>query len=136
MTLKDQMASDLTDVFLNTDDFADDATFVVKGGKIGFAVKAVFGDVSPGFFQVDGGQEDRRPVAVTVNRTVVRAGINGITGTTRDPVKGDALEVSSGANAGNWTVMTVIPDVGDAYTLNCVKATMQTANAPQAREVR
>lgn len=137
MTLKDQMANDLTDVFLNTDDFADDATYFVKGSTVaGFPCTLVIGDPQPGFVQIDGGQEDRRPATAVAQRSALRTGIEAITGVARDPVKGDYLTIATGAYAGTWTVDRAQGDEGDAMQLSLVNAILYAPGAKGAREVR
>ncbi len=137
MTLKDLMADDLTSVFLNTDEFADDVRFQVKGpDNFSFALVAIIGDPAPTFVQIDGGQEDRRPVTVMAKRSSIRTGINSITGIARDPIKGDAIVVESGTYQGTWTVNTAQPDDGDAMIMQCVKSDLYTANVTGAREIR
>ncbi len=136
MTLKDTMASDMDDVFLNVDEFADAATFIVKGVTDSFAINVVIGDPAPTYLQIDGGQEQRRPAAIYARRSSLRTGIAGITGTARDPIKGDRLNIAAGAYAGTWIVNTAQPDDGDAMLMQCVQADMYAAGGKEAREIR
>jgi hypothetical protein len=136
MSLKDQMAADMTDVFLNVDEFADSARFTVKGVTDTFVVLVVIGDPTPGFLSIDGGQEQKRPVAIYARQTALRTGISGITGVARDPIKGDSLIIDTGAYAGTWIVQTAQPDDGDAMLMQCVNATLYAAGGKDAREVR
>jgi len=136
MTLKDQMADDADAIFLNTDEFADDATFTPKGEAAGFACKVVMGDPQPGYVQIDGGQEDRRAAVAMLSRATVRDGIFAMCGNDRDPIKGDTLTVDSGAYAGAWFVSSSQGDDGGMIAANVVWAKLATVGNKTTREVR
>jgi hypothetical protein len=121
MTLKDQMQGDITRVFLNTNEFADSATFTPKNpSAAGFACIVQIGDPAPQMVQIATGVEDRRPAEALASRTALRAGILASISVARDPMRGDFLTVPSGAYVGVWEVSTVHSDQGDGMVLALV----------------
>lgn len=135
MTLKDLMRDDITNVFHNTSEFADNCRFVVKGGDVGFAAIILFADPNPNHLEIDGTQEDHRSAEAMLSRVAIRTGISTIEGKERDPIKGDALEVLAGPYLGIWTIQSIYNDDGDGITVQIIKAE-NYALGIRAREVR
>jgi hypothetical protein len=123
VTLKADMAADLTGLFLDTGEFAEDASYYPNGTAIGattsFAVKAVPGDVTEAFLATVSGEADQRIAQFVASLAVLRAGMATVEGTARDPRRGDYLTVASGAYAGTWVVATFALDLGGGATLTC-----------------
>jgi hypothetical protein len=136
MTLKDTMADDIDAVFLNEDEFADAATFMPKDEISGFDCIVVMSDPQPGYIQIDGGVEDRRPAVALMNRAIIRTGIAQMKGNERDPIRGDKIAIPSGAYVGTWKVVSAQADDGGAVMANVVWSEMYTLGAKDTREVR
>lgn len=117
MTLKANMAADLTALFLNTDEFADTGTYTPNGAATGFAVTLVPGDVDESFLPTPSGEADRRMAAFTGVLSLLRAGILGIEGTVRDPRRLDSFAIATGAYAGTWVVERYSADLGGGVIL-------------------
>ncbi len=117
MTLKTQMAADLTALFLNTDEFADTGTYTPNGAASGFSVTLAPGDIDESFLPTPSGQADRRMAAFTGVLSLIRAGILVIEGTVRDPRRLDSFVISSGPYAGTWVVERYSADLGGGVIL-------------------
>lgn len=117
MTLKTDMAADLSDVFLNTDEFADTATYTPNGASTTFSATLVPGDVEESMLPAPSGEADRRLVQFTGSLALLRAGILVVEGTVRDPRRLDSFVIASGACAGTWVVERVSPDLGGGVIL-------------------
>ncbi len=123
MTLKSDMAADLTSLFLDTNEFAEDVTYYPNGtpltATVSFALKAVPGDVAEAFLATASGEADQRLAQFTAVLSLIQAGILVVEGTSRDPRRGDYLVVASGAYAGTWVVTGIALDLGGGATLSC-----------------
>jgi len=129
-TLRDLAADDLVNVFGNTDDFAEAATYVPKPSGDQFAVTLCWGDPAPAIVGFPGGEEDRRTEQALGRRATIIDELG------RDPQKGDQLVVASGARAGTWVVQTAQPDEGDGIVFTLVKAENRAPGHQGAREQR
>lgn len=71
MTFKENLAADVTNVFLNTDQFAEAATYYAAGVGSGAAISAVFqrDNTLPGYF--DDGQIDSAHGVMYCDRSVI-----------------------------------------------------------------
>lgn len=136
MTFQDDMADDVTNVFLNTSEFAVSSTYYPASDATGFALTVFPGDADPNAIQIMEGQEINRTARFLCKRTSVRTGIAARLGTARDPLRGDTITIASGADAGSWRVQTVTPDIGDAVQLDCRLAEKRSVGAQNAQEVR
>ncbi len=137
MTLKSQMASDVANVFLRSDDFAEAATFIPKGvANPGFACLVIFGDITPSISGMPIGVQESRPGQAFGNRAALRAGIGQILGQERDPLHGDQVAVAAGANAGTWKIEHSVSDIGGGVTMELVLLVLYAPGGPNAREVR
>jgi hypothetical protein len=117
MTLKTDMAADLTAIFLNTDEFADTATYTPNGAASGFSVTLLPGDIDESFLPTASGEADRRMAPFTGVLSLLRAGILAIEGTVRDPRRLDSFVIASGAYAGTWVVERYSADLGGGVIL-------------------
>lgn len=117
MTLKTQMAADLTALFLNTAEFADTATYTPNGAASGFSVTLVPGDVDESFLPTASGEADRRMAQFIGVLSLIRTGILAIEGTVRDPRRLDSFVIASGAYAGTWVVERYAADLGGGVSL-------------------
>jgi hypothetical protein len=117
MTLKTDMAADLTAIFLNTGEFADTATYTPNGAASSFTVTLVPGDIDESFLPTPSGEADRRMAQFTGVLSLLRAGILGIEGTVRDPRRLDSFVIASGAYAGTWVVERYSADLGGGVLL-------------------
>lgn len=136
MSLSDLMAADMDEVFLNTSDFGQAATYAANGGGTPFACTVVPTDPSPSMVQISQGTEDRRESRFLGSLSALRAGILADLGTVRDPMRGDAVTIASGADAGEWVVRTIAMDIGDGVMLDCVLSDLYTLGASGATENR
>lgn len=103
--------------FASTQEFGIAATYLPDGKAPGFAcVLSVSDETNP--IQLDGGDlvSDRIADAFA-RRSVLRSGIGTQTGTTREPRRGDQVEIASGACAGRWAVRSARLDDGDGVQL-------------------
>jgi hypothetical protein len=120
VTLKTQMAADLTALFLNTDEFADAATYTPNGTAISatttFSLNLVPGDVDPSFLPTVSGQQEQRAAQFVAVLSLVQAGILVVEGTSRDPRRGDSFVIASGAYDGTWLIERVWADIGGGVT--------------------
>ena len=117
MTLKSDMAADLTALFLNTDEFADTASYTPNGAATSFSVTLVPGDIDESFLPTESGEADRRMAPFVGVLSLLRAGILAIEGTVRDPRRLDSFVIASGAYAGTWVVERYAADLGGGVTL-------------------
>jgi hypothetical protein len=121
MTLKSQMAADLTALFLNTDEFAESTTYTPNGTAIGatttFSLNVVPGDIDPAFLPTVSGEQDQRTAQFVAVLSLVQAGIATVEGSSRDPRRGDSLVIASGAYAGTWIVERQWADLGGGVAL-------------------
>jgi hypothetical protein len=137
MTFADQMAADWPTFTDPTNGFGDAATFVPfdQSDKT-FALAVTIGDQDPTVTQFAGGQEGRRVAPIFCQLSLVQAGILAQTSSARSPVKGDAIVIASGANAGTWVLYgPATTDMGDGCHMTGVLSTLD-APGSDAREVR
>lgn len=118
MTLRDQMAADLSRVFLNVDEFAEAALFYPAAGASSFSITLAPADPSDAFAVATAGVDEQRDVQATGRLSLIRAGILAIEGTVRDPARGDLVVFASGVYAGTWVMRSFAADVGDGVVLN------------------
>ncbi len=127
MTLKTDMAADLTALFMDTDEFADTAAYTPNGtptvpATTTFSLAVVPGDVDPAYLPTVSGQAEQRTAQFIAVLSLIRAGILVVEGTARDPRRGDSLVFASGAYSGTWVVERFWSDLGGGVTLYCVAA--------------
>jgi hypothetical protein len=136
MTLADQMAADLANVFLSTSEFAISSTFLPGTDTTGFTLTVVPGDEQPAMIQIMEGQEVSRTARFLAKLSTVRAGIATRLGTARDPIRADRIVIASGADAGTWLVQTVTPDLGDGVQMDCRWSDRRALGGQNAQAVR
>lgn len=122
MSLADQLAADLTTVFLRTDALGVSAQFRPVKQATTFGLVVAFGDPDETTTDTLMGLSTDRIVRVLAQRSVIRAGIAGIEGVERDAIREDSFEVATGPDAGTWVVQSVSADFGDALQLNVVRS--------------
>src|SRR4051812_24849432 len=66
-TLKDQMLADVDDVFLNTDEFADDAVTIQPVEGVAFTWTAVVGELQPRLILTNNGRSQEWREAVQIS---------------------------------------------------------------------
>lgn len=133
----DQLALD-QNIFLDTEGFGQAALYApTDSGGSTFAVVVVVGDPVMSEGQQDFGIEVRRVATLYVQKSVVLAGIFGITGTSRDTRRGDSITIASGADAGTWLLQgPPAEDLGDGANLIGVLPAIAAPGAKGARELR
>lgn len=136
MSLSSIMAADVSAVFLNTDDFGQAATFLALNGATAFACTVMPTDPNPSMVQISEGTESRRESRFLASLSVLRAGILADLGTARDPGRGDAVTIASGADAGTWVVRTISADTGDGVVMDCILSDMHSLYGAGAVENR
>lgn len=112
MSLRDLMNDDLTDVLLDTEDYAEKCTYLPDGGSSAFDVTLAVGDAADQMIALASGRADQMQIGVTGKSSTLRAVILAKTGQTRDPIHGDTVSFASGDYAGTWMVLTHQPDQG------------------------
>lgn len=118
MTFRDDMATDLSEVFLDTDDFAETAAFMPAEALTSFACTVTPGDVEQGFVDVHSGTANQLRALFVGIRATLRTGIAAIeAGVARDPRRGDRLVFASGAYIGTWFIERVSVDNGGAISM-------------------
>jgi len=133
---QNMMAADLASTFINIDEFADAALFVLPAPASPFTCNVVVGDGAPSVLSMDAGLEDRRPVTLTGQYSVIFAGILAALGTARLPQRGDRITIATGANAANYEVISSSPDMGDGLTILCAVSALLRPGGLNAVEVR
>jgi hypothetical protein len=120
MTLREQMAADVTDVFLSTDDFAVAGKIYADGAGDGLPVTLMPGEpVAEVESEADLGliihrRQQQFLGALAALRTALSA---------RNPRRGDTLGAMTDQGlAGTWTILRVVIDDADGCTMHCVLA--------------
>lgn len=120
-TLKEQMIADVTNVFLNTGEFAEDVTYTPEGAASGFAAVVCCGDIVDQVILMETGQNDQRRMQVLGLLSALVTGIGTVTGTPANPRKGDhvlfAQGIASPGLVGLWTVESSAEDNGGGVTM-------------------
>lgn len=136
MTLKQQMAADITNVFLNVGEFGENVTYFPNGQASGFAAIVCCGDVSDQVMVVDQGENDRQRMMVLGLLATLVSGIQTITGNLRNPRRGDWIQFVSGASdpslVGTWTIESANVDNGGGVNMQLVKEHRQVAGSKGA----
>lgn len=140
MTLKDDMAWDVANVFLDEEDFADGVPAGVKyqlaDGGAPFPLKVLMGDAAPSHVAISFGTENRRTARALVDLAVVTAGINAASGGLRNvALREDKLVFTKGAYKGEWKITDVTADNGGGLNLDLVLATLEQAAADGVQDV-
>lgn len=137
MTLKDQMADDLANVFLNADEFAAAATVTLRGESTTFALTVTPGDVVDSYSADGLGTTKARETVIVCQRSAWRDGTLDVlgTGNARDPIRGDALALTEQGYAGTWYVRAIATDVGDGLTLTCTDSEHEALGGEDVVEV-
>lgn len=122
-TLREQMAADVSDVFLDTDDFALTGKIYADGAGAGVACTLMPGDPVAEV-------ETEEDLGVAIHRqqqqflgslAALRTAIGG--DPLRNPRRGDTLgSMSDQGLAGTWTILRVVIDDTDGCTMHCVLA--------------
>ena len=140
MSLKTQMATDLSAVFMNTDDFAEAVTYQPQeAGSPSFAAVGAPGDGAPGASGFPGGTGQDTPIPFVLQYAVFMADLTtslaAIGANPRNPMRGDLITIASGPQAGIYTVETWQADGGDGLTINAVFSQQFTVGADQVRKI-
>lgn len=137
MTFKADLAEDLRQV-LNASEIDEAATYYPVDSADGFAVRVVRGDIQTGSAQFDQGTEHTRTCEAVLIRSVVRAGIEVIEGTARDPKRGDRLTFDDDdEDARSWYIAAPgAIDVGGAVTVQLSGDDYGNPGGRTANEVR
>lgn len=137
MTFKSELAEDLRQV-LNAEQFDEAATYYPADSESGFSVRAVRSDVQTGSAQIEQGTEHTRACEAVLIRSVVRAGIETIEGTARDPKRGDRLTFDDDDDdTRSWYVAAPgAIDVGGGVTVQLAGDDYGNPGGRTANEVR
>lgn len=137
MSLKTDMADDLTTVFLDVNDHADACTYYPDGDNTGFAATLVMGPSSEAFIVQPrrNGIDDQTRADGFGSLAALRTGILARLGTVRDPRHGDRLTFASGAYAGTWLVQRVSPDGADGMLLGLQRDQVNTDAGADVQQV-
>lgn len=130
---RDQMAEDLANVLLNTDEFAEVGTYTPQGGTGSFALTLALGDSAPATESGDGGVDQGARIPALGVLSVFAAGMTGAGLTGKNPQRGDTWTVASGAMATTYRVDTFMPDSGGGLTFMLVRNDWMTASAAGSR---
>jgi hypothetical protein len=128
MTLRDQMNADLSEVFLNTDDHAEAATYLPRGVAPGFPCVVLRSDAPPGMGG-DPAWGSSAQVRLLADLTVLRAGILAQEGVARDPAEGDRLTLGTQTitlqapelEAAASTAVTLVGTIASLHALTAVR---------------
>lgn len=136
MTFKEDLAEDLRQT-LNASEIDEAATYYPADDDTGFAVRAVRGDIQTGSAQFEQGTEHTRTCEAILLRSVVRAGIEVIDGTARDPMRGDIITFDDDDDDREWFIAGPgAVDVGGAVTVQLVSDDYGNPGGRTANEVR
>jgi len=138
MTLKQQMAADITSVFLNLGEFAENCTYYPNGQATGFAAILCLGDLADQVVMADNGEIDRRRMLALGSLPALVAGIETITSNPRNPRRGDWILFAAPADQsvlGTWTVESANPDNGGGVNIQLVKENRQVAGAKGVMQI-
>lgn len=138
MTFKDQMANDLAAV-LNASEFDEEGEFYpTREGTSHFTVRLIRGDISTTASPFDQGTEHTRTCDAILIRSVVRAGIEVIESTARDPRRGDRITFTDDDDAtAEWVIAAVgAVDVGGGVTVSLEHISYGNPGSGAANEVR
>lgn len=104
MTLKDQATADVVNVFGNLGEFAENALCFPDGGATSFPVVLTLGDIADLIQMADNNEIDQRRMQALAPLPTLQAGFLTVTGTSRNPRRGDVFTFAGVAVAGTWTV--------------------------------
>lgn len=105
---------------MDSDDIAEDATFLPKGHDTGFPLRVAMGDPAPTLIATTSSVDGRRRAQSTLLLAVVESGTETITGHARGPLNGDRVVLEQGVYAGRWVVDSCIPDSGGGLSVDLV----------------
>jgi len=137
MTFKADLAEDLR-LVLNASEIDEAATYYPVDSASSFAVRVARGDIQTGSAQFDQGIEHTRTCEAVLIRAVVRAGIETIEGTARDPKRGDRLVFTEDSDpTRSWYVSAPgAIDVGGGVTVQLSGDDYGNPGGRSANEVR
>lgn len=137
MTFKADLAEDLRQV-LNAEEIDEAATYYPGESATGFPVRIVRGDIQTAAAQFEQGTEHTRMCEAILIRSVIRAGIEVIESTARDPKRGDRITFTDDDEAtAEWSVAAVgAVDVGGGVTVQLICDTYGNPGGRSANEVR
>lgn len=101
MTFKNQLATDMAEVILNTDEFAEDIVYTPKGGNAATIAAIVLRT------PINAGSEDQARVLRRDCEIIIQNGANGVTSV---DTKGDkvAFPVHPGGDSEDWDVISIV----------------------------
>lgn len=138
MNLKQQMAADISAVFLNLGEFAENCTYYPNGGATGFAAIVALGDIADQVVMADNGELERRRMMALGLLAALVSGIGTITANPRNPRRGDWILFVAPADQsilGTWTIESANPDNGGGVNIQLVKENRQAAGAKGVMQI-
>lgn len=125
MSLRAAIAADASRVFLNTSEFAETASYLVRGAGSPLSCSVNIDEQPQLVVGGAGGTEDGRRWSLSCDSAVITA-----------PDRGDTFSVATGEHAGLFTVESISGrDVG-MYTLICKRNAVREAGGQGARQVK